>query len=107
MLLSNRPLDVKHILCFNGEYFRPYWRVDPQYNICTFIQGPGDRPQEIAGALVAGHIEEAIKPVETMTTNCAGLTPLQPGKTDVLLGRGRGRWMHVGNLRYEGAYRLQ
>ena len=68
------------------------------------------QPQEGAGALMAGHMEvppQAVKPAEAMTSNGAGLTPLQPGKTDVLLGRGRGRWMHVGNLRYEGGYRLQ
>ena len=41
------------------------------------------------------------------TTSGVGSTPLRPGKTDVLLGRGRSRQMHLGNLRYESEYRLE
>ena len=40
------------------------------------------------------------------TTACSGPSTLIPQKSDVLLGRGRGREMHSGNLRYKGKHKL-
>lgn len=59
------------------------------------------QPRGGASAVMAHHNEAQAEVTQVTTTSGGGLT-LRPGKTDVLLGRGRGRLMHVGNLRYEG-----
>ena len=64
------------------------------------------QPRGRASAIMARHNEAHPEATHAIMTSDGGLT-LRPGKTDVLLGRGRGRLMHVGNLRYEGEYGLE